>query len=1084
MFVVHPEVKRLPQNTARATSIITPPPPPLKTDKSSKFSDTVVLNPDNILTKDQEAAFKKMLSTYDPVFSPELVKYNGKFGPCFGEVNVGPNLPPQRKGKLPPFYGTDNLVELQNKFDKLAQQGVLSRPQEIGVCVENISPSFMVLKQPPSVDKRLVTDFTSIAEFCRPTPSLMPNVDVILRSIASWKLLIKTDFSSAYYQLLLKKSSKKYCGVHTPFKGVWVYNVGVMGLPGVEVALEELTNLLLGDMVKEGRVAKLADDLFIGGNTVQELQENFQLVLQKLLDSDIRLSPAKTFIAPASVILLGWVWSSGTLKASPHKLNTLSQVSQPDTVAGLKSYIGTYRFLSRVLEGYGSFLIPLENAIKGLNLKDKIIWTDSLSLAFKKSKEALSDAKTITMPRPSDKLCIVTDASVQPGAVGATLYAVRNGKKLLAGFYNCKLPSYQARWLPCELEALGIAAALNHWAPMIIQSSERPQVLTDNKPCVEAAKKLSKGEFSTSARLSSFLSTVFQYKAEVLHIPGTSNLSSDHQSRNPVQCDLPNCSICKFLQDTMNSVVQSVSVEDVIEGRSRIPFSNRNSWKEVQEQCNDLRKVKDFRKQGTQPNKKSKNMKSVRRYLSSGTLLAHDGVLVNPKSLPMGAISERIVVPEQVLYGIITALHLQLQHPTANQLNKAFSRYFFAFGTDKVIEEVTKSCHSCESIKDVPKAMIEESTETPPEVVGTRLAADIIKRNSQKIFIVRETVTSYTMADIIEDETESSVSDALLRQCLFFRPSSSSNITVRLDPASAHKSMFMNLKKGSKLSNHNISIDIGRELNKNKNPVIDKAIRELHRELLILNPSGGPINSSQLSQGIATLNSRYRSSGMSSHELWTQRDQVTGDQLPINDRQLIINQYQQRLANHKHSQASKSCGKPPHPKPNVKVGSLVYLYNDRSKLVSRKRYLVTEICDDWVSLRRFTQNLLGYKEYKAKLSECYCIPTVENVTLPELDDSSSDEEGPLPAGSPNSSDKDSTEDDSSDTASESDQDLHTASEDLEVDNSDQDSSEDEHRRRPGRYTMDPILKTPPNLTPARMERPQRLRKKTDFWSPQ
>ena len=68
---------------------------------------------------------------------------------------------------------------------------------------------------------------------------------------------------------------------------------------------------------------------------------------------------------------------------------------------------------------------------------------------------------------------------------------------------------------------------------------------------------------------------------------------------------------------------------------------------------------------------------------------------------------------------------------------------------------------------------------------------------------------------------------------------------------------------------------------------------------------------------------------------------------------------------------------------------------------------------------------------------------------------------------PNTSDKDCTEDDLSNTASESDQELHTASED--ADNSEQDSSEDEHHRRPGRYTMDPILKTPPNLTPARMK---------------
>ena len=105
------------------------------------------------------------------------------------------------------------------------------------------------------------------------------------------KYQIKTDMTSSYYQLELIKASKRYCGVHTPFKGIRVYNRGVMGLPGVESALEELTCLVLGDLVKEGRVCKLADDLIIGGSTVQETLETFALVLHKLQEKKIETQP-------------------------------------------------------------------------------------------------------------------------------------------------------------------------------------------------------------------------------------------------------------------------------------------------------------------------------------------------------------------------------------------------------------------------------------------------------------------------------------------------------------------------------------------------------------------------------------------------------------------------------------------------------------------------------------------------------------------------------------------------------------------------------------------------------------------------
>ena len=956
-----------------------------KPSNNTPFSNCVKLNPHKLFTNSEEGGFKDLLITYDEVFNPAITGYNGKSGKCFVEVNIGPNKPTQRKGRLP-YYGKDNLVELQDKFDELQSKGILSRPQDIGITVENTNPSFLVKKQPPSTDKRLVTDFSSIATFCRPTPSLLPNVESTLHNIASWKYLIKSDMSSAYHQIEMKKESKKYCGVHTPYKGLLVYNRGVMGLPGVEVALEELTCLLLGEFVKKGSVAKIADDLFIGGNTVEELKNNFHQVLQKLLENNIKLSATKTVIAPKSVIILGWMWSAGQLTATPHRLSALATCPEPDTVSSMKSYLGAYRFLSRVIQRHANLLAPLENAIKGKDSKDKLIWSDELSCAFKRAKDALSDAKAITIPRKSDLLCIVTDASVRPGAVGATLYAIREGKPLLAGFYNSKLPEFQTRWLPCEIEGLGIATALNHFSAYIIQSDKKPQVLTDSKPCVESVLKLQRGEFSASARLSSFLSSVSRYQAQVLHISGKSNLPSDYLSRNPLNCDAPNCSICKFVKETMTAVVNNISVEDILQGRVKMPYTNRNTWKSVQDDCSDLRKVKQFKSQGTIPNRKAKNLKLVRKYISSGTLLTHDNLLVNPVQSALGPINERIVVPQNVLHGILTVLHLRLCHPTAFQLSKAFNRYFYAINLDKAISEVTKGCHQCESIKEVPKAMIKESSEIPPTAVGGNFAADIIKRCSQRIFIIRETVTAYTLTDLIPNEQKETVVNTICKMCNLLRPSSAHEITIRLDPAPAHQSMFKDLAGNSILAQNNIVIEIGRTLNVNKNPVIDKACKELTRELLIINPTGGPSSTTQLSQATANLNSRYRNTGLSAHEIWTQRDQITGEQLPIQDREIIISQHKSRLKNHPHSEKAKAAGKPWSPEARVKIGSLVYVTKDREKVQPRPRYLVTSIDNNWVKMRRFSKNLFGTKEYDAKLTEIYSVPSFDSLNLSEEND--------------------------------------------------------------------------------------------------
>ena len=503
-----------------------------------------------------------------------------------------------------------------------------------------------------------------------------------------------------------------------------------------------------------------------------------------------------------------------------------------------------------------------------------------------------------------------------------------------------------------------------------------------------------------------------------------------------------------------------------------------------------------FKSRGTTPSKKAKNLRTVRKYLSAGTLLAHDGILVNPKAFPLGPVRERIVVPQQILHGILSALHIRLSHPSAFQLSKAFNRHFFALYLDKAIDLTTKSCHTCASLQGVPRAMIKESTEDPPSIVGGRIAADIVKRATQKIFVVRETVTSYTLAEIIPDETKESTTRSLVKLCNILRPSTNVKISVRLDPSSANKSISKNFDK-SRLAESNIHVEIGRVLNRNKNPVVDKAIKELHREIQILIPTGDPITESQLSQAIANLNSRYRRSGMSSHELWTQRDQTTGEQLPIEDRKLIISQHLARNKNHKYSQESKAYGKSYRPTPNLKVGSLVYIYTDRDKVKARQRYLFTAINGEWATLKRFTSKLLGSEEYKAKLNECYVVPSFEEVQpaiSPEENSSEDDEYGTHdPQVHLNNRDSESrwevreqatvdeTESESNDEEERVNTDPESETESLVNENSDRESESEAtvKERRPGRYSYDPEVKLPRQLTPATMMREQRIKKKPD-----
>ena len=411
--------------------------------RTSLFSDSVSLDPDHLLPEAVQKKFHAVLRRFDDVFNPKIFGYNGAAGPIEPIVNMGPVEPPQRKGRVTQ-YSHDKLVELQAQFDELEQSKVFRRPEDVGITVEYLNPSFLVKK--PSGGHRLVTAFADVGRYSKPQPSLMPDVDSTLRTIAPWKYIIKTDLTRAFYQIPLSKSSLKYCGVATPFRGIRVYTRSAMGMPGSETVLEELMCRVLGDLLQEGHVAKLADDLYCGGDTPEELLTTWARVLEALDRCSLRLSASKTVICPKTTIVLGWVWTQGCLSASPHRIATLSSCPPPTTVKGLRSFIGAYKVLSRVLPQCSHLIDPLECAISGLQSSDTIKWDDDLHQKFTGAKKALHTSKSIVRPRPSDRLWIVTDGSVSQRSLGATLYVTRDSNLHLAGFFSAKLHKHQVTW--------------------------------------------------------------------------------------------------------------------------------------------------------------------------------------------------------------------------------------------------------------------------------------------------------------------------------------------------------------------------------------------------------------------------------------------------------------------------------------------------------------------------------------------------------------------------------------------------------------------------------------------------------------
>ena len=186
---------------------------------------------------------------------------------------------------------------------------------------------------------------------------------------------------------------------------------------------------------------------------------------------------------------------------------------------------------------------------------------------------------------------------------------------------------------------------------------------------MQAYHKLSRGEFSASSRITTFLTAVSRYRVSVPHLSGTANTPSDFTCHNAEPCTAVNCQICNYIAHMEDSVVHGVSIQDVLSGTTKLPYSNRSAWCETQSECSNLHRTHVHLSQGTRPSKKATNFKDIKRYLQVATI-ASDGFIVVCKTDLFSPARECVIVPRTVFPGLVTALHIKLNHPSPHQLKQ------------------------------------------------------------------------------------------------------------------------------------------------------------------------------------------------------------------------------------------------------------------------------------------------------------------------------------------------------------------------------------------------------------------------------
>ena len=195
--------------------------------------DKVSLDPDNQLSEQERVMFRNINKKYSSIFSSKLGRYNGSLG------NLNAKLVLNNNNIDPPSFPCKRIVQSeklddmkQDIMDQMEADGILVHPEDIGVTLTHVHPSFMVPKMDdgiPTGEYRLVTNLQSLSPYIKPTRIPLPTIDVAFRKLGKCQFIILLDLRSWHWQLPMDKSSMRYLGTYTPYGGDRVYAVQPQG---------------------------------------------------------------------------------------------------------------------------------------------------------------------------------------------------------------------------------------------------------------------------------------------------------------------------------------------------------------------------------------------------------------------------------------------------------------------------------------------------------------------------------------------------------------------------------------------------------------------------------------------------------------------------------------------------------------------------------------------------------------------------------------------------------------------------------------------------------------------------------------
>ena len=432
-----------------------------------------------------------------------------------------------------PNFVLSHSYPIQTKPYKLAQNVQKFAKQEIDELLEaNIIeksdsnyafPIILVKKKPNSktnnpdqIRHRLAIDYRLLNAITEKTPYPIPHIHEILQRISGKKFYTVLDFHSAFFQINLKPEDRDKLSFITEFGRFRPLRLP-FGTKLSSLVWAELMDKLLGHFDKN-KLAYFVDDVLLAANSVDEMLQMLDEVLDIFKKHNLTIDPKKMEICKKEIEFLGFAINENGYSPSLKNREKVKTLTRPKNKKDVLRFLGFSNYFKIMLKDYNKKIIPLLELTKQ---NTKFRWTSEHENAFQQIQKDIISNPIVRPPDFTKEFFIITDASkhaisaILSQKIGEELYPIE--------FYGRKLRDAEKRYPSMKLELLAIHNSLMHFKHLLW--GRKVNVLTDSRALTYHLNLTKQPDI-----VARWILDLQDFNLEFTHISGTEN-PADYLSR-------------------------------------------------------------------------------------------------------------------------------------------------------------------------------------------------------------------------------------------------------------------------------------------------------------------------------------------------------------------------------------------------------------------------------------------------------------------------------------------------------------------------------------------------------------------------